>query len=31
MFLSLQDAPWQLLVPAMGQNMVSARVFRAAR
>lgn len=30
MFLSLQDAPWQLLVPAMGQNMVLARVFRGS-
>ncbi|MBE2253694.1 MAG: ABC transporter permease [Myxococcus sp.] len=30
MFLSLQDAPWQLLVPAMGQNMVLARMFRGS-
>jgi len=30
MFLSLQDATWQLLVPAMGQNMVLSRVFRGS-
>lgn len=30
MFLSLQDAPWQLLVPAIGQNMVLARMFRGS-
>lgn len=30
MFLSLQDARWQLLVPALGQNMVLARVFRGS-
>ncbi|MDX2011194.1 MAG: ABC transporter permease subunit [Myxococcaceae bacterium] len=30
MFLSLQDASWQLLVPALGQNMVLARVFRGS-
>ncbi len=30
MFLSLQDADWQLLVPALGQNMVLARVFRGS-
>jgi sodium transport system permease protein len=30
MFLSLQDATWQLLVPAMGQNMVLARMFRGS-
>jgi sodium transport system permease protein len=30
MFLSLQDAGWQLLVPALGQNMVLARVFRGS-
>lgn len=30
MFLSLQDATWQLFVPAMGQNMVLSRVFRGS-
>lgn len=30
MFLSLQDATWQLLVPAMGQNMLLARMFRGS-
>ncbi len=30
MFLSLQDASWQLLVPALGQNMVLARMFRGS-
>lgn len=30
MFLSLQDATWQLFVPAMGQNMVLARLFRGS-
>lgn len=30
MFLSLQDAGWQLLVPALGQNMVLARAFRGS-
>ncbi|MBL8923255.1 MAG: ABC transporter permease [Myxococcaceae bacterium] len=30
MFLSLQDSGWQLLVPALGQNMVLARVFRGS-
>ena len=29
-FLSLQDSWWQLLVPAMGQNMVLARAFRGS-
>lgn len=30
MFLSLQDSTWQLLVPALGQNMVLSRVFRGS-
>jgi sodium transport system permease protein len=30
MFLSLQDATWQLFVPAMGQNMVLSRMFRGS-
>lgn len=30
MFLSLQDSTWQLLVPAMGQNMLLSRVFRGS-
>lgn len=28
LFLSLRDAPWQLAVPALGQQMVMARVLR---
>jgi sodium transport system permease protein len=28
LFLSLRDAPWQLAVPALGQQMVLARVLR---
>lgn len=30
LFLSLPDARWQLLVPALGQNMVLARAFRGS-
>lgn len=30
MFLSLQDATWQLFVPVMGQNMVLSRLFRGS-
>lgn len=29
-FLSLQDATWQLFVPVMGQNMLLARMFRGS-
>jgi sodium transport system permease protein len=30
MFLSLQDARWQLFVPVLGQNMVLSRIFRGS-
>lgn len=30
LFLSLPDARWQLVVPALGQNMVLARAFRGS-
>ncbi|MBL9038602.1 MAG: hypothetical protein JNG84_08830, partial [Archangium sp.] len=30
MMLSLQDAPWQLLVPSLGQHMVLLRTFRGS-